>query len=88
MPFLPRVGRVQIRDENHLATDDDTLAADAAAGTTVLLIAILRLGAGGTRGLSDVAAAAAATVELDAVALAGYAVAFAATLHGGIAHRG
>lgn len=72
--------------ENHLTTDDDALATGTAAGTTVLHVAILRLGAGSARGLGDVAAAAATAVELDTVALAGDAVAFAAALHGGITH--
>lgn len=71
-----------------LPADDDTLAADGAAGSAVLLIAVFGLGAAGVRRLGDVAAAAAAAVQLDAVALAGDAVALAAALHGRVAHGG
>lgn len=71
-----------------LPADDDALAADGATGAAVLLVAVLGLGAAGVGRLGDVAAAAAAAVQLDAVALAGDAVAITTALHGRVAHRG
>lgn len=71
-----------------LPADHDALAADGAAGTAVLLVAVLGLGAAGVGRLGDVAAAAAAAVQLDAVALAGDAVAITVALSGRVAHGG
>ena len=60
----------------YLPPDDDTLTTDSTAGTAVLLITI-RLGAASLRRLSDVTTAGATAIKLDAVTLAGDAVALA-----------